>query len=110
MEEGEILKKLEESAVKPTKKPNKLFLRLLKYLGKLESGMQYEDYVRKQIKIPLIEWIIQTIILRALLIFLCLSAIGLFLPPPLKVLLIAEGLSIIWYLLVELKRDLWRKS
>ena len=103
MEGEEIIHKLEETTKKPTLKSNKLFLRLLKYIGKIDSGIHYEEYVHVNIKVPLIEWSIQTFLLRAFLIYISLSAIGVFLitpPPTWKVLILSEGLSLSWYLLV----------
>ena len=111
MEVSDILHKLEKSTNKPIEKSNKLFISFLKYLGKLKSGMDYEDYLKDNITVPLIEWIIQVLVIRALLLFFCLSVVDFINYPQASIrFLTAEGLSILWFLLVELKQDLWRKS
>ena len=102
--EPEVLKSLRkhrENDVKPL--PN-----FLKYLKKIPSIQKYEEY-KLQVIISLWNWFIDTQV-RAFLLFVllsCLSAIA-FSTTPTK-LMLAEGLSITWYMLIELKRDLWRK-
>jgi len=107
MKSTEFSKKLHQK----TKYDSKTLPKLLKYLKKIRDLTQYEDYIRDNIKIPLIEWIIQVLIIRPVLFIAVLMSLSAFssLPPPLVILILAEGLSILWYLLVELKQDLWRK-
>jgi len=91
------------------KNEHKLFSRILKYLKKIEKFEQYDDYI-KNLKITLIDWLIELQV-RAILLFLlfkCLAGI-LFLITP-NVIMLAEGTSLLWFLLVELKQDLWRKG
>ena len=94
-----------------TKYDGKTLPKLLKYLKKIRDVSQYEDYINDNVKIPLIEWCIQVLIIRPVLFIAVLMSLSAFLslPPPLVILILAEGLSITWYLLVELKQDLWRK-
>jgi len=94
-----------------TKYDSKTLPKVLKYLEKIKDISQYEEYVKKNIKLPLIEWIIQVLIIRPILFVAVLMSlsVSLRLLPPFVILILAEGLSILWYLLVELKQDLWRK-
>jgi len=107
MKELEFLKKLQR-----TKKYDKKSLpKVLKFLEKIKTVEEYEKY-KGQILVGLIDWSIE-IIIRAILffaVFMCLSASGVFLITPLKVILLAIGISLSWYLLSELKQDLWRKN
>jgi hypothetical protein len=105
MKETEFLGKLRSKSKYGAKK----FPKFLKYLGKIEDTSTYEKYIKENVKIPIIEWVILVLIIRPILLFaaiVCLSS-G-FLTP--TALIFAEGISIVWYLLIELKQDLWRKN
>ena len=83
--------------------------KFLKFIGKITELDEFEDWL-KETKISLLNWIITYLIILPFIIFLCLSALGLFnTPPALKMILLAEGISLSWYLIIELKKDLWRK-
>ena len=108
MENEKVLENLKKVA----KNQDKLTVKCLKYLKKIKTSDQYDDYLTDNINIPIIEWFIQVILIRPFIFFVafwCLSAIGVSLIHPQQILLIAVGTSLSWYLLVELKQDLWRK-
>ena len=102
----EMVKKL----IKTKKYQAKPLPKLFKYLGKIKEVHQYDDYVKHVFAIPAIEWFIEWII-RAALIFLCLALLGIttFSRSP-RDFVIALGLSQAWFMIVSLKRDLWRKE
>jgi len=96
---------------KTQKNSQKTLPRLLKWLKKIDKVDQYDDYVLDFIKIPLIDWFIEVLLIRPFVIYLflmCLSVTSILNHPPHVLIALAEGLSILWYLLVELKQDLWR--
>lgn len=102
--------KLLEKLRKTTKNSSKTLPKVLKSLGKIESVGDYDEW-KQVVKYKILEWAIDTQI-RAFIIFfalICLSA-----TPHIKIttllLPIAEGISLTWFLLIELKRDLWRKG
>ena len=108
MKDLETLKKLQ----KTEKNQDKPLAKFLKYLGKIKKVEQYDEYVKKYIKIPIIEWIFLVLLIRPILLLLtisCLLPIGLFLDHPQRVLL-ALGSSLVWYLLVDFKRQIFRKE
>lgn len=94
----EIPKKVRETAIN-SKKPISIFL---KYLDKIEHLHQSEEYIREFIKVPFIEFIIQVLILRPILILICLFALGFLPPPNVSYIPLAEGISILWYLFISL--------
>jgi len=102
-----FLKKLKESA----RNDIKTIPKLLKWLGKINKVDQYDLY-KKNILTSITVWFIEVCIIRAfvfsLAITFCLSAVTV--PPTQIVILAAEGFSLSWFLLVELKRDLWRNE
>ena len=102
----ELLRKLENHK----KYDQKWLPKFLKYLGKIPNIARYEEY-KKQIKVSIIEWTIELHI-RTLFLFImliCLSAGIGFTPNIYVILFLSEGISFTWFLLIELKRDLWRK-
>lgn len=109
--------KVEESAiklVKTTENATKTLPKLFKYLDLIKSVADYQDYTKKNIKLPLINWSVEYLIIKPFLLFIILLSAALFLEQitPQRLLsmtYVAEGLSLSWYLLTELKRDLWRK-
>ena len=103
----EIKHKVLESLEKHQINDQKWLPNCLKYLGYIKSTKQYEEY-KKTVKVHFFNWLINTQI-RAIIVFvamLCLLASSL---PPIKLILLAEGSSLSWFLFIELKRDLWRK-
>jgi len=106
--EAEFIKKLE----KTPKNASKALPRFFKYIGKIKNVSQYDDYLKNNIKVPLIIWGVDYLLIKPFLLFLaflCLSAIWLYYPPGI-IFLLAEGTSLSWYLLTELKRDIFRKE
>jgi hypothetical protein len=105
----ELLRKLEQTKIND----RKTIPRFLKLLGKIRSVGDYEEY-KKQIFISLVEWSYTVLVIRPIVILaailLCLSAANFFFVSPPQLFFLAEGLSILWYLLIELKQDLWRKT
>ena len=86
--------------------------KLLKYLNKIKTVSDYDKYVKDNIKIPILIWATEYLIIKPILIYICLFCLKLATPLVLThphMVLLAAGSSIIWFLLVELKRDLWRK-
>ena len=106
MDNLEKLKKL------PKNEP-KTLCKFLKYTGKLKTALDYEDYLKDNIKVPLMLWALDILIIQAFLIFVVLECFSvknlLTYTTPMNIFL-AEGISISLYLLVELKREFWRKQ
>lgn len=102
----EFIKKVQ----KVERNSNKLLQKLLVFFKKIENTSQFDDYLKDKIAIPFFEWFLEVLI-RAFLIFFCLTASGIFLKtdPQLNIAL-AAGISLSWFLLVQLKQDLWRKE
>ena len=84
---------------------SKIIPKLLVYLGKLKSASQYEEYL-KQLNVVLFQWFFLTFVTRAFLIFICLlvadATISHIAPTILGKAIAAEGISILWYLWLEL--------
>jgi len=96
------------------KNSNKALPRLLVFFNKIEKVEQFDDYLKNNIALPLLEWFMEVFILRAFLIYLVLAALTLtqqlrYYHPSTR-LILAQGLSILWFLVVNLKQDLWRKQ
>ncbi|HEC64118.1 MAG TPA: hypothetical protein ENI23_02355 [bacterium] len=84
--------------------------RFLKYIGKIREIKDYEDWKKETNKL-LLNWAIDYLIILAFVIFLCLLALRTVIPlPPPRMIFLAEGISILWYLVISLKKDLWRKQ
>lgn len=104
---------IKEKVDKTHKYSRKSLPKFLKFLGKIDELDQYEEWI-KQVSRSLFDWFFEYMILKPFLIFICLSATGFSFfphPPPdvVSIFLLAEGISITWFLFVELKKDLWRK-
>lgn len=85
--------------------------KFLKFIGKINELDEFEDWV-KETKIALLNWFITYLLILPFIIFFCLSAIGIsisIIPAVPKSLFLAEGISLFWYLILEFKKDLWRK-
>lgn len=108
MEEEETAEKLFKNIKKTERNSNKLIPRFLIYLNKINSVSDFDEFFKDKITVPLIDWFIEYFILKFFLIFFCLSAL-VNLNIVLK-LIYSMGISISWFLLVELKNDLWRKN
>ena len=103
---GEDIKKNSDLIDKYSKN---IVVKLLIYLGKLKSASQFEDYLKQLNKI-LADWFFETFIVRAFLIFICLLVAGATLSyttPIIEKFIAAEGISIVWFLIIELKKDLF---
>lgn len=91
---------------------NKTLPKLLIYLGMIPSASKYEKYI-KQLKVLFFKWIFY-LELRALLIFICLlvadTTISFYHPPWIEKLIAAEGISLLWYLLIDFKNDLIKRG
>ena len=85
----------------------KLIPRFLKFIGKIKTLDNYEDWIKETNKL-LLNWIIDYLIILPFLIFFCLSALGIISLPPLRVALLAVGNSLAWYLLLSLIKDIKR--
>ena len=84
-----------------------ILVKLLVYLGKIKTASEYEVYI-KQINKSLFSWFFVTFVMRASLIFICLLAASSFYAPPmLEKIITAEGISLIWFLLIDFKKDLF---
>lgn len=104
-----MVPELIKSLRKHKENDKKLLPKFFKYIGNIETVALYEKF-KKEIFVSLAKWFID-IQIRAFIffvVFICLSASLILKTTPNKILL-AEGSSIIWYLLIELKKDLWRK-
>ncbi len=85
---------------------NKPHIKFLKYIGLIREINEYETWIKEQTKLML-RWIGTYLFVLPFFIFFCLSAFGnLFLTPPLRIFLLAEGISIVWYLLISLIKDI----
>ena len=87
---------------------NKPFPKFLIYMGNIKKFDEYENWIKDQTRVML-KWIGSYLIILPFFIsffIFCLSALGVYLLPPLKVLLLAVGFSIGWYLLLSLIKDI----
>ena len=100
-----------ESLRKHKKNDQKVIPKVLKSLKKIKTTADYEEY-KETLTWSLFNWFI-SIQITAFLLFAaiwCLSA-GLVLnTSPTNVLLLAEGISIALFLIIEFKKDLWRRT
>ena len=98
----EFLKK--DSLIK--KYSNKPFPKFLKYIGNIKTLDEYEDWIKEQ-NISMLKWIGTYLIVLPFFIFFCLSALNLKnIPYVLEIILLAEGISISWYLFLSLIKDI----
>lgn len=98
MEEPELLEKLQN-----TKKFDKKTLpKFLKYLEKIKSVGEYPKYIKKNITIPFVEWILQVLLIRPFVIF-CLLVLLAF--KVTSALILAESISLSWFLLIEFIKE-----
>jgi len=99
------IEKTKEYAGKP-------FPRFLKYIGKIEKVSDFEEWIKATNK-QILNWIIDYLILMPFVIFFCISALNritfLNFSNIITVILFSEGVSILWYLILQFKKDLWRK-
>ena len=103
-----------EDIVKNTQKTRKNsrnpFANFLKWSNKINKISDYESYFKENMSLPLVEWTLQVIIIRPILIAICLLLFKFYINlPQSKVIYIAEGISLLWFLIIELKQDIWRK-
>lgn len=93
---------------------SKLGVKYLKYTNKIKKASEYEDYVKDNVTIPLLDWMLQVLLIRPIVLFLALllvfSALRLLLNHPPTIFLLAEGISISWYLFIEFIRELKSKE
>jgi hypothetical protein len=112
MEEPESPEKLLKSIQKTDKYANKVIPKFLKYIGKINEIKDY-DVWKKETIVSIVNFILDYLIILAFLFFLCLTAIDVFrmIPPTIfQNFFLAEGISIAWYLALNLKKDLWGKN
>lgn len=113
----ETAEKFFERQNKVARNSNKLLPSLLKFLNKIEKVEQFDAYLKDRLTIPFIDWFLEVFIIRAFLIYFVLTMFtpvvislpSAFLNHPQR-FGIAEGLSLLWFILVQLKQDLWRKQ
>lgn len=105
MEHPDILEKLQIYK----KNDTKTIPRLLKRLKKIESVSQYEEY-KSNLLISLTDWCFETLIMRPFIIFMCITCLLIGHNSLVPLVIQSEGISILWFLLIELKLDLWRKN
>ena len=79
--------------------------KFLKYIGLIKELHEYDNWKKEQTKV-ILKWIGSYLIVLPFFIFFCLSALKLFLPPTLRSFLLAEGISVTWYLLISLIKDI----
>lgn len=85
---------------------NKLFPEFLKYIGNIKTLAEYEGWIKEQ-KITMLKWSGTYLVILPFFVFLCLSALNLnHLPDVLDKFFLAEGISITWYLLISLIKDM----
>ena len=98
----EFLKK--ESLIKKySKKP---FPRFLKYIGNIRTLDEYEIWIKDQ-KVSILKWIGTYLIILPFFVLFCLTALNLKRSPNvLTDFFLAEGISIFWYLLISLIKDI----
>ena len=82
---------------------NKPFPKFLKYIGKIKNINEYKDWLKETNKI-ILNWMLDYLVILPFVIFLCLSALGFV--QPLPTIFLAEGISIAWYLLLSLIKDI----
>jgi len=106
--------KLYEKLGRINKNSKKTLPELLKYLGKISSVEQYDDYI-KALKVSLFDFGFDILFIRAILLFMvlscCLPAMNL----PINynafsIFFMSEGISVIMYLIIDFKKELWRKE
>jgi len=108
MNDLESPENIKETIDKTHKNSGKLIPRFLKFINKIDSVAEYDTWI-KETNITLFDWFFEYLIIKSFLIFFCLSA--LFPPPTILIgFLKAEGISILWFLITELKKDLFRKG
>lgn len=95
----EFLKK--EALIK--KYSHKPIPKLIKYFGWITKFDEYETWKTEQTK-TILKWIGSYLIILPVFIFICLTALKT--TPNVKEILRAEGISIAWYLLLSLIKDI----
>ena len=96
----EFLKK--DSLIK--KYSNKPFPKFLKFMGNIRTLDEYEDWIKDQTR-AILKWIGAYLIILPCFILFCLSALKNT-PNVFENILLAEGISISWYLLLSLIKDI----
>ena len=77
--------------------------KFLKFIGNIRTIDEYEDWIKDQ-KVIILKWIGTYLVI---LPFFCLTAMSLFSTPPMFTnFFLAEGISITWYLLISLIKDI----
>ena len=86
---------------------NKPIPMFLKFIGLIKEINEYEKWINEQTKLML-RWIGSYLFVLPFFIFICLTAIGLVKNTPnvLKNFFLAEGISLFWYLLISLIKDM----
>ena len=86
---------------------NKPFPKFLKYIGLITELNEYETWIKEQNK-SMLKWIGSYLFVLPFFIFICLTALNIFKTTPnvLMNFFLAEGISIAWYLLISLIKDI----
>lgn len=84
---------------------NKPFPKFLQFIGNIKKLDEYEDWIKDQ-KVVILKWIGTYLIILPFFIYFCLTALNLKNTPVLTSFLRAEGISITWYLLLSLIKDI----
>ncbi len=84
---------------------HKPFPNFLKYIGLIRELNEYDNWKKEQNKLML-NWIGTYLFVLPFFIYFCLTALNLNTPSVLKDFLRAEGISISWYLLLSLIKDI----
>ncbi|KKN19162.1 hypothetical protein LCGC14_0948480 [marine sediment metagenome] len=85
---------------------NKPIPKFLKFLGHIKTLDEFEGWIKEQ-EVVMLKWIGSYLILLPFFVFFCLTALNLKnAPNVLEIILLAEGISISWYLLISLIKDI----
>jgi len=108
METPEKPEDIVKNHLKSRKNSKNLIAKFLKWSGKINQLSDYDDYLKDNVTVPLIGWTFKVLVVRPIPIAICLLLILKSIHPQ-DVFCFAEGVSLLWFLLIELKRELWRK-
>ena len=103
MDKSEEFLKKDILIKKYSHKPIPIFL---KYIGNIKTFDEYEAWIKEQ-KVVILKWIGAYLFILPFFIFFCLTAWNFETTPfVLKYFFLAEGISISWYLLLSLIKDI----
>ena len=100
-----------ENIQKTARNSSKLLTKCLKYLGKIEHDFEAEDY-QKQMAVGLIEWFLEYFVVKPFILLFLVAGLNLFrflsITDPIKAILFAYGLSMAWFVFIQVRKD-WRE-